>query len=283
MVGSKTSRDSSHVLTDLHMHSTFSDGEMTIPELVDLYGKRGFGAIAITDHLCEKKTAIGKAARYLNRTLTPATFPIYREILKSEAERARREYGMLVVPGFELTKNTILNSRSAHVLALGVSEWIDADAPVEEICAAIHAQGGLAVAAHPVSTRKLEKQTHFLWDRREELAAHFDAWEVASGRVLFEEVLASGLPMIANSDLHRRKQLDSWKTVVARPLGGARGLEIEDLFHAVRSRSVSFEYYVDQASRPVEEGLENGNFRRDERSGLVRRYGTARGRDRVFG
>ena len=38
-------------LGDLHMHSTFSDGKLTIPELVDLFGSRGFGVIAITDHL----------------------------------------------------------------------------------------------------------------------------------------------------------------------------------------------------------------------------------------
>lgn len=28
------------LLTDLHVHSTFSDGKMTIAELVDFYGQR---------------------------------------------------------------------------------------------------------------------------------------------------------------------------------------------------------------------------------------------------
>src|SRR5690349_3064757 len=97
------------ILADLHIHSTFSDGKLTIPELVDFYGRRGFGAIAITDHLCETQTVIGKAARYLGRTLTPATFPFYRELLKSEAARAWDRYRMVVIPGVELTKNSILN------------------------------------------------------------------------------------------------------------------------------------------------------------------------------
>src|SRR6476620_10831518 len=97
------------ILADLHMHSTFSDGKLTIPELVDLYGARGFGAIAITDHLCESSTLIGRAAHYLDRTLTPATFPLYLEILKSESLRAWDRYRMVVIPGFELTKNSVSN------------------------------------------------------------------------------------------------------------------------------------------------------------------------------
>src|SRR5579883_101372 len=114
-------------LADLHMHSTFRDGKLTIPELVDLYGSHGFGAIAITDHLCESQSVLGKAAAYLGRTLTPATFPLYQEILKSEAERAWDRYQMILIPGFELTKNSISNHRSAHILGLGVKEFTPAN------------------------------------------------------------------------------------------------------------------------------------------------------------
>jgi PHP family Zn ribbon phosphoesterase len=261
------------ILADLHIHSTFSDGALAIPEIVDLYGRNGFGAIAITDHLCEGETVLGKAAGYLNRTLTPATFPLYREILRTEAERARKEYGMLLVPGFELTKNSVRNSRSAHIVALGVEEWISADGPieggVEEICDAIHAQGGLAIAAHPVSTRRLEKQTYHLWDRREILSEYFDAWEVASGKTIFEEVLSSGLPMIASSDMHRASQFESWKTVFrgrssASPgasevpcgFGGCSALDsrmnptqinFDDLKKAVREQDLEFEYFTPAA------------------------------------
>src|SRR3954466_5357294 len=100
---------------DFHLHSNFRDEKLTIPELADLFGQRGFGAIAITDHLCESRTVIGKGAAWLGRTLTPAVFPLYREILRSEADRAYRKYRMVVIPGFELTKNSISNHRSAHV------------------------------------------------------------------------------------------------------------------------------------------------------------------------
>src|ERR1700744_1190961 len=104
-------------LADLHMHSTFSDGRMTIPELVDFFGSRGFGAIAITDHLCENASFLGKAANYLKRTLNEATFPLYMAILESEGKRAWEQYRMVVIPGYELTKNSVSNHRSAHILA----------------------------------------------------------------------------------------------------------------------------------------------------------------------
>jgi len=46
--------------------------------VIDAFGSRGFGVIAITDHLCESRTTLGKAAGFLGHTLTPATFPQYK-------------------------------------------------------------------------------------------------------------------------------------------------------------------------------------------------------------
>src|SRR5262245_55927988 len=222
---------------DFHVHSNFSDGRLRIPELVDFYGSRGFGAIAITDHLCESTTLLGKAARYLEQTLSERTVRIYLRILEAEAARAWQRYRMVVLPGFELTKNSLSNHRSAHVLALGVRAYIPADGDAKELTRAIRAQGALAVAAHPVHTRKLEKQTYHLWDRREELRADFDAWEVASGPHVFPQVLASGLPMLANSDLHRPEQISSWKTV----LDCRR--EPEAILAAIREQRVRYVFY----------------------------------------
>jgi predicted metal-dependent phosphoesterase TrpH len=219
------------------MHSTFSDGKLSIPELVDLFGKRGFGAIAITDHLCEERSVIGRFAHHLDQTLTRATFPLYMAILESEAERAWDRYRMVVLPGFEITKNSVSNHRSAHMLAIGATEYIAADQDPLDLARAIRAQGALAIAAHPVSTRKVEKQTYHLWDRRAELAQELDAWEVASGPYLFDEVLHSGLPMIASSDLHHPKQMTSWKTLMEcerKP---------EAVLEAIRRQEVRFRFY----------------------------------------
>lgn len=239
-------------LADLHTHTNLSDGKLPMRELVDLYGQRGFGALAITDHLCERGTLLGKVSRYIGCSLTEESFDSYIRQVREEADRAWREYRMLVLPGFEITKNFVSNQRSAHVLAVGIDRYVDPDLPIPELCAAIRAEGGLAIAAHPVSTRKLEKQTYHLWDRREELRSSFDAWEVASGPHLFDEVLHSGLPMIATSDLHHPRQISAWKTVFQ----GERSREA--VLEAIRRQEVSFAFYQEKSPAFALPGL--GSF-----------------------
>lgn len=227
-------------LTDFHIHSNFSDGRHPIPEIVDLYGSRGFGAIAITDHLCEEKTWMGKAAKYVGYTLTPINFNLYQEILRSEAKRAWEEYGMVLIPGLEITKNSLRNHRAAHILALGVTDWVSADLPVEKIIEEIHSQEGLAIAAHPVPTGKIEIQTCLLWNRRDELKGLIDAWEGATRSQIFSSVLKSDLPILANSDFHHRRHLNSWKTL----LNCERNTF--SIFDAIRRQDLDIEYYQEE-------------------------------------
>lgn len=200
-------------LADMHVHSNHSDGALSIPALVDLYGRLGFGAIAVTDHICEQNTVLGIAARYLDKTLTPRTFAMYQEEIERERVRAWAEYGMVLIPGVELTKNSFLHHRSAHILGLGIREYIGPEADPLELARAIRRQGGCAIAAHPVPTRKFESQTYYLWNNREKFREEFDAWEVASGKAWFGEVGQEKLPVIANSDLHHPSQMESWKNV----------------------------------------------------------------------
>jgi predicted metal-dependent phosphoesterase TrpH len=225
------------ILSDLHIHSTYSDGQLSIPELVDFYGKKKFKIIAITDHLCEENTFLGKASNFLEKTLTRETFPFYLQLIEKEAKRAMEEYGMLVIPGVEFTKNSLYFKRSAHVLALGIKEYIAADKTIHELLDEIKKQGAISIAAHPVSTRMVEHQTYHLWDNREDLRDKFDAWEVASGPHLFDEVLESGLPMIANSDFHHPKQINSWKTLIDCELN------FSSMFQAIKDQRVEFINY----------------------------------------
>jgi len=227
-------------LGDFHTHSTFSDGKLAIPDLVDLYGTRGFGALAITDHYCEEGGVIGRAAHYLGKTLNRGTLPIYLEILQSEARRAWDRYQMVLIAGVEITKNSVSNQRSAHVVGLGITDWINPNLDILDITRAIRAQGALTVAAHPVWTQKIEKQTFHIWDRREELRGQFDAWEVASGPHIFSEVAKSDLPKIASSDLHKPNQITSWKSVFdceRHP---------EAIMNAIRKQEISFAFYEDK-------------------------------------
>ena len=162
-------------IRDFHLHSQFSDGVLTIPQLVNLMGHAGVGAIAITDPLCEKKSLLGKSARWLAKSLHEKNFSSYLSLIREEADRARAEYGMLVLPGVEITKNSFSHKNSAHILAVDIKEYIDPDLPIIEIIQAIHEQGGIAIAAHPVETGKKEFQTRLLWEQREILIEHMDA------------------------------------------------------------------------------------------------------------
>jgi hypothetical protein len=226
-------------LCDFHVHSNFSDGRMSIREVVDAYGRRGFGAIAITDHITDSRSLLGRMARLLRWTLTPVTFPEYLETIRVEGERAWRKYGMRVIPGFELTLNDISDHRSGHVVALGVEEFFWADGDVLDWTRRIRDLGGVSVAAHPVHLGQAGKQTYLLWNRRRELAGELDAWEVASGRILFDPVAGSGLPMIASSDLHKPEQMSSWKTVLRCER------HPEAILRAIVRQEVSFQYYAD--------------------------------------
>lgn len=197
---------------DFHLHSTFSDGVLTIPQLVDLMGQSGVSAIAVTDHLCEQKTFLGKAAHWLDKSLNQYTFDHYLETIHFEAERAWKKYKMLVIPGVEITKNSFSHHDSAHILALDIQKYVNPDQPLESLLLEIKAQGALTIAAHPVHTGYKEHQTYLLWNNREKWEPLIDLWEVASGSRLFPEVQKSSLKKIANSDLHHPRQLRSWKT-----------------------------------------------------------------------
>lgn len=243
------------MLCDFHIHSTFSDGHLTIPQIVDLYGSRGFGAIAITDHVCEEDSFLGIAAHWLERTLTRHTFPYYINTLRREAERAWSQYRMRVIPGFELTKNSLVNHRSAHVVVLGVEEYLSADLELTQLTKLVREKGGISIAAHPVSTGKFEPQTFHLWSRREELRHEFDAWEVASGQIIFPEVRESGLPMVANSDMHSPHQMSSWKTVISGPR------EVENVFDSIREQRLEFTYFANPSSVQLPNTLEAYSLR----------------------
>ena len=82
------------LLCELHAHTTWSDGALTIPELVDLYGRVGFDVLAITDHVLREPTSSSVRAE---------NFAVYLGEIEDEAERAWWTYRMLVLPGLELT------------------------------------------------------------------------------------------------------------------------------------------------------------------------------------
>lgn len=205
------------LLCDFHVHSTWSDGKLGIPEIVDLFGAAGHDAIAITDHVVNSDSLLGKAARRFGLTVTPETFPSYREEIAREARRAWDSYRMVVLAGVELSRNAVTRNASAHALALGLDTFVSADGTPEEMLGAARAAGAITVACHPHEQSDWFSNTFYLWNRRQELAPLVDLWELACRWDLFPPVARARLPFLGNSDFHDRPHIWAWKTLVDAP------------------------------------------------------------------
>ena len=64
------------LLADMHIHSTWSDGELSIPEIIDTFGGSGHDVIAITDHVVNTDNLIGKVTHRFGLTVTQSKFPV---------------------------------------------------------------------------------------------------------------------------------------------------------------------------------------------------------------
>ncbi|MEL6150449.1 MAG: PHP-associated domain-containing protein [Chloroflexota bacterium] len=110
---------------DIHMHTTCSDGLMTPEALVEyVVANTDFKVIAVTDH----------------ETIEGA------QIAKAYADHFADDFG-----GLEVIIGSEIRSADAEILALFIEEDIPPGLSGEETIERIHAQRGLAIAAHPYS------------------------------------------------------------------------------------------------------------------------------------
>ena len=204
------------LLCDFHIHSNYSDGKLSVAEVVDFYGRRHFDCICITDHLADSRRLIGKLGKLSRLTLSPRQLEEYFEVLERERRRAWRKYNMLVMTGLEFNKDGLTKKSSAHLLGIDLHMPIVDCLDLPETIAQIHAQGGLAVASHPhIMKSEWGKNTLYLWENQERFAPLLDAWEVANRNNMFNPVSTKRLPYLANSDFHKPRHIYSWKTLVS--------------------------------------------------------------------
>jgi processive 1,2-diacylglycerol beta-glucosyltransferase len=203
------------LLCDLHTHTTWSDGKLTIPEIVDFYGQRGFDALCITDHLCDPKRLLGKLVNLTGLVIPPDGIAAYFEEIEREKKRAWAKYDLLLMTGVEFNKDGYTAKTSAHLLGVDLKQPIDPSLDIKQLIAEIHAQGALAIASHPHEIKsEWGKNTLYLWDHVDEYALLLDAWEVANRDDIFNPVGLKKLPFIASSDFHKPKHIHSWKTLL---------------------------------------------------------------------
>ena len=115
-------REKGYGAADIHIHSSVGDGMASIPEIIEFVAERGdIDVIAITDH---DSIEGGYEARELV---------------------AKRGYQFEVVTGMEVT------TLEGHLLALFIESPVASFQPLANTIEAIHAQGGLCIAPHPMS------------------------------------------------------------------------------------------------------------------------------------
>jgi PHP-associated len=106
---------------DFHVHAFPGDGALAPWMLRDEAARAGLDVFAVTNH---------------NRTFT-ARFAGW---LSAQSD------GPLIIPGEEIT------APDYHLIALGVHDTVVGDGFASTAIAAVHAQGGVAIAAHPLPT-----------------------------------------------------------------------------------------------------------------------------------
>jgi predicted metal-dependent phosphoesterase TrpH len=193
------------LLSELHAHTTWSDGSLTPRELCDLYGRAGFDVLAVTDHTD------------LEAAVQERDFDAYLAELAEEADRARRLYDLLVIPGLELTLENDDPMLAGHALALGLRSFVGVADGLEPALRAARAHGAALVAAHPY----LPEEAHHSSRRTAAFASDPGRWaplvdrfELFNRDTLFGWVAAAKLPTVACGDFHVLPHLATWKTLL---------------------------------------------------------------------
>ena len=199
--------DRTPLLCELHAHTTWSDGSLTLTELVDLYGFHGFDVLCVTDHV------LPTGAPYLTET----AYGRYLAAIEREARRAREQYDLLLVPGLELTFHDGDADGAGHALALGVRSWIPLDNGFERAIHEARARGAAIVAAHPHGREadpNVSRTTRWFWRNRDRVTGLVDRWELINRQQTFGWIAEFGLPAVATGDFHRLEHLETWKTLL---------------------------------------------------------------------
>jgi hypothetical protein len=131
--------------------TTWSDGALTLPELVDLYGRSGFDVLAVTDHVVRDGEPWCAHAKALRR----GDHIAYLEEIHAEAKRARSLYDLLLIPGLELTFDDPDPRLAAHAVAVGLREHVDLEGGLDWALAHAREQGAALIGAHPYALDEL--------------------------------------------------------------------------------------------------------------------------------
>lgn len=207
--------DVSSLLCELHAHTTWSDGQLSLRELVDLYGTAGFDVVCVTDHVL--RTDDPWPIRHGRQCVTAANVEAYLADIKKESARALSDYGLLLVPGLELTFNDADPDRACHAVAVSMSGVVSMDDGPAAAMEAARDSGAAILAAHPhelPASSIVRHPTCYFARNWRHVRGLFDRVELFSGGQLLSWVAREGLIPVASGDLHRPEHLPGWTTLV---------------------------------------------------------------------
>ena len=204
---------------------------MSVTELVDLYGQNGFDVLCVTDHVVRRDDPWLGLDGWDGSSVDAASWDGYLTEIEREAERARATYGMVVVPGLELTFNDSDPTQAAHAVALGIRSFVSDDEGIMEAIETAAEAGAAVIAAHPFDGSpedgvgvRLRSDPHAVSSRLTQRFAQDEAlrglvhrFELFNRTQLFGWVAEAALPAVATGDFHRPEHLTGWKTLVPGP------------------------------------------------------------------
>jgi hypothetical protein len=187
--------DKNQYAGNLHMHTTCSDGANTYDEMVEESVKLGFKFIAITDH----------------------------RVCQDYMERCRNETRLLCIPSMEFT------TPNGHILAIDIAKDpaeqecgknndtgksdeppCTGDLSLSESIRRIHAQGGIAIAAHPMTTlpnnwlKKISADDLTMFDAMECDAPGYTPAQWVESENIRKKI---NVPCVFDSDAHAKGDL----------------------------------------------------------------------------
>ena len=193
---------------DIHIHTTYSDGTAGVAAVLEHVARStDLRLIAITDH-----DVIAGALL---------------------ARQMAREFGIEVIVGEEVS------TAEGHMLALFIERWVPPGRPMAETIAAVHAQGGLCVVAHPFDTlvdsagaNRMRQNSRGPrtgnWQLDGIEAFNAGSWIAASNRQAERFGMETGLARCGGSDSHTLGTLGRGYTLFP-------GASADDLYRAIVS------------------------------------------------
>jgi hypothetical protein len=115
------------LVCELHAHTRWSDGELSVAELVDLHGRSGIDVLCVTDHVVRRNDPWREIDGALLRSVEASGWTAYLSEIEREAKRAWGMYGMRLLPGLELTFNDVEPVKAAHAVALGLRTFVSVE------------------------------------------------------------------------------------------------------------------------------------------------------------